>query len=64
MNTYRVTFANGIVINVHSNNQWSARENAKRKYAMQYHHLAKADGGIPKILNAVLIAGGAFRYWR
>ena len=55
MNVYRVTFANGICITAHCNNQWSAREQAKRKYAMQYGQKVREDERIPAISNVILI---------
>lgn len=59
MNTYRVTFTNGICIMAHCNNQWAAREQAQRKYAVQYVNKVREDGGIPTIANVILVRNGA-----
>lgn len=48
MNTWRVTFAlydendtviGNVTVKVNSNNEYCARESAKRKFLMQYHNL-------------------------
>ena len=43
----------------HCNNQWAAREQAQRKYAVQYGNKVREDGGIPTIANVILVRNGA-----
>ena len=64
MNQYKVTFTNGISITVHCNNQWAAREAAKRKYVFQYGTRVQDDGGIPTIANVISIGNPSQLRWK